>query len=145
MSGGRGAERLRIGLVAENPNFPGAWVDTVEKVKIADRLGYDSVWLAEAWGYDLVSHLTELIVATERIKVGSGIFNVFSRSPGLLAMTAATLDECSGGRFLLGLGSSGANVVEHWHGVSFDRPLRRIREYVEIINQVMRGEKLIHE
>jgi alkanesulfonate monooxygenase SsuD/methylene tetrahydromethanopterin reductase-like flavin-dependent oxidoreductase (luciferase family) len=82
---------------------------------------------------------------TERIKVGSGIFNVFSRSPGLLAMTAATLDERSGGRFLLGLGSSGANVVEHWHGVPFDRPLRRIREYAEIINQIMRGEKLVHE
>lgn len=137
--------RLRIGLVAENPNFPGAWAETVEKVKIADRLGYDSVWGAEAWGYDLVSHLTELAIVTERIKLGSGIFNVFSRSPGLLAMTAATLDERSGGRFLLGLGSSGANVVEHWHGVPFDRPLRRIREYVEIINQILRGEKLIYK
>jgi F420-dependent oxidoreductase-like protein len=136
--------RRPLGLVADNPNFPGAWAETVAKVKLADRLGYDSVWLGETWGYDLVSSLTELVLATERIKIGAGIFNVFSRSPGVIASTIATLDERSGGRMLLGLGASGANVIEHWHGAKFDRPLRRIREYVEIVGLILRREKLVY-
>ena len=131
-----------LGLVADNPNFPGDWRATVEKVRIADRLGYDSVWVPETWGYDAVSSLAELALATERIKLGSGIVNVFSRSPALLAATFATLDERSGGRMLLGLGASGANVIEHWHGVPFDRPLRRLREYVAIVRLILRREKL---
>ncbi len=136
--------RPPLGLVADNPNFPGDWAATVEKVKIADRLGYDSIWVPETWGYDPISALAELALVTERIKLGSGIVNVFSRSPGVLASTFATLDERSGGRMLLGLGASGANVIEHWHGVPFARPLRRIREYVEIINLILRGEKLLY-
>lgn len=137
-------EKLRIGVIANNPNFPGGWQQTVEKVRIADRLGYDSVWLGETWGYDIVTRMTELVIATERIKVGSGIFNVFSRSPGVIASTMATLDDRSGGRMICGLGSSGAYVVEHWHGVPFEKPLRRIREYTEIIDTIMRGEKLVY-
>lgn len=136
--------RPAIGVLANNPNFPGGWAETVEKVKLADQLGYDSVWLGETWGYDLVVRLTELALVTRRIKIGAGIFNVFSRSPGVIASTAATLDERSGGRFILGLGSSGANVIEHWHGVPFDRPLRRLREYVEIVNLILRREKLVY-
>lgn len=139
------AKRPRLGVLASNPNFPGAWAETVEKVRIADQLGYDSVWVGETWGYDLTVALTELALATERIKVGSGIFNVFSRSPAVIAATMATLDERTGGRMLLGLGSSGAYVVEHWHGATFDRPMRRIREYVEIINMIMRREKLVYD
>ena len=137
--------RRRLGLLAGNPNFPGDWRETVEKVRLADQLGYDSVWMGETWGYDLVVQLTELALATERIKLGSGIFNVYSRSPGVIASTIATLDERSGGRMLLGLGSSGAYVVEHWHGVPFDRPLRRIREYVEIVDAILRREKLVYQ
>ena len=136
--------RRRLGLVAGNPNFPDDWRETVEKVRLADQLGYDSVWMGETWGYDLVVRLTELALATERIKLGSGIFNVYSRSPGVIAATIATLDERSGGRMICGLGSSGAYVVEHWHGVPFDRPLRRIREYVEIVNAILRREKLAY-
>lgn len=136
--------RPRLGLVAANPNFPGAWRDTVETVKLADQLGYDSVWLGETWGYDLVSSLTELALVTERIKLGAGILNVYSRSPGVVASTIATLDERSGGRMLLGLGVSGANVIEHWHGVPFARPLRRLREYVEIVNLILRRERLVY-
>lgn len=135
---------LRIGLVANNPNFPGAWQETVETVVLADALGYGSVWLGETWGYDLVARLTELVLATKRITIGAGIFNVFSRTPGVLASTVATLDERSGGRLICGLGSSGAQVIEHWHGVPFGRPLRRIREYTEILNLVMRREPLIY-
>ena len=135
---------LRLGVLANNPNFPGAWEETVEKVRIADELGYDSVWLGETWGYDLVSRLTELVIATRRIAVGAGIFNVFSRSPGVIASTMATLDERSGGRMRCGLGASGGQVIEHWHGVRFEKPLRRIREYTEIINMIMRREKLVY-
>jgi len=139
-----GSGKLRLGILANNPNFPGAWQQTVEKVQIADELGYDSVWLGETWGYDLVSRLTELVIATRQIAVGAGIFNVFSRSPGVIASTMATLDERSGGRMCCGLGSSGGQVIEHWHGVPFEKPLRRIREYTEIINMIMRQEKLVY-
>jgi F420-dependent oxidoreductase-like protein len=136
---------LRVGLLADNPNFPAEWQNVVAKVRIADELGYDSVWLGETWGYDLLTSLADLVPVTQRIKLGAGIFNVFSRSPGVIASAAATLDERSGGRFLLGLGSSGPLVIEHWHGVKYEKPLRRIREYVEIINMIMRREPLNYD
>lgn len=135
---------LPIGLLADNPNFPAAWDQVVEKVKLADQLGYDSVWIGEAWGYDVFTSLADLVRVTKRIKLGTGIANVFSRSPGVIASTIATLDERSGGRMLLGLGSSGAQVIEHWHGVPFEKPLRRLREYTEIINMILRREKLLY-
>jgi F420-dependent oxidoreductase-like protein len=135
---------LRIGLIADNPNFPAGWDQVVEKVKMADQLGYDSVWLGEAWGYDVFTSLADLARVTGRIKLGTGIVNVFSRSPGVIASSIATLDERSGGRMLLGLGSSGGYVIEHWHGVRFEKPLRRLREYAEIINIILRREKLIY-
>ena len=144
---GAGATRAysnRIGLVADSPNFPGEWNDVVEKVKIADELGYDSVWLGESWGYELFTSMSDLVRATKRIKIGAGIANIYSRTPGLLAMSAATLDERSGGRIILGLGPSGANVIEHFHGVKFEKPVKRTREYVEIIRMLLRGEKLVY-
>lgn len=143
-SGGTRAYRNRIGLVAESPNFPGDWNAVVEKVKIADELGYDSVWLGESWGYELFTSMADLVRATKRIKIGAGIANIYSRTPGLLAMSAATLDERSGGRIILGLGPSGANVIEHFHGVKFEKPVKRTREYVEIIRMLLRGEKLVY-
>jgi F420-dependent oxidoreductase-like protein len=138
------AYRHRIGFIAEAPNFPGDWDQVVEKVKIADELGFDSIWLAESWGYELFTSMADLIRVTKRIKIGAGIANIFSRTPAVLATTAATLDERSGGRIILGLGTSGANVIEHWHGVKFEKPLKRTREYVEIIRMILHGEKLIH-
>ncbi|MHB8598826.1 MAG: LLM class flavin-dependent oxidoreductase [Ktedonobacteraceae bacterium] len=143
-AGGTRAYRNRIGLVAESPNFPGDWNAVVEKVKIADELGYDSVWLGESWGYELFTSMADLVRATKRIKIGAGIANIYSRTPGLLAMSAATLDERSGGRIILGLGPSGANVIEHFHGVKFEKPVKRTREYVEIIRMLLRGEKLVY-
>lgn len=134
----------RIGLMADSPNFPAAWDQVVAKVRIADELGYDSIWLGESWGYELFTSMADLVRATRRIKVGAGIANIYSRSPALIASTVATLDERSGGRILLGLGPSGANVIEHWHGVPFEKPVRRTREYVEIIRMILRGEKLIY-
>src|SRR5215468_11377557 len=138
------AYRARIGFFADWPNFPSPWDQIVEKVKIADELGFDSIWLAESWGYELFTSMADLIRETKRIKIGAGIANVYSRSPALIASTVATLDERSGGRILLGLGSSGANVIEHWHGVSFQKPVQRMREYIEIIRMILRGEKLIY-
>ncbi|HLZ59327.1 MAG TPA: LLM class flavin-dependent oxidoreductase [Ktedonosporobacter sp.] len=138
------AYRSRIGFVADSPNFPGEWDRVVEKVKIADELGFDSVWLGESWGYELFTSMADLVRETKRIKIGAGIANIYSRTPGLLASTAATLDERSGGRIILGLGPSGANVVEHWHGVPFSKPVTRTREYVEIIRMILRGEKLVY-
>src|SRR5258707_4592406 len=113
----------RIGLMADSPNFPAAWDQVVEKVKIADELGYDSVWLGESWGYELFTSMADLVRETKRIKVGAGIANIYSRSPALIASTVATLDERSGGRTVLCLGPSGANVIEHWHCVSPGKPV----------------------
>jgi F420-dependent oxidoreductase-like protein len=138
------AYRNRVGLVAEIPNFPGPWTDVMEKVKIADELGFDSVWLGESWGYELFTSMADLVRVTKRIKIGAGIANVYSRSPAVLASTAATLDERSGGRIILGLGPSGARVIEHWHGVPFQKPVRRTREYVEIIRMILRQERLVY-
>ncbi len=138
------AYRTRVGLVADSPNFPAAWEQVVEKVKIADELGFDSVWLGESWGYELFASLADLVRATRRIKIGVGIANIYSRTPALIASSAATLDERSGGRMMLGLGPSGANVIEHWHGVPFEKPVKRTREYIEIIRMILRGEKLVY-
>jgi F420-dependent oxidoreductase-like protein len=134
----------RIGLMADSPNFPAAWDQVVEKVKIADELGYDSIWLGESWGYELFTSMADLVRATKRIKIGAGIANIYSRTPALIASTVATLDERSGGRIILGLGPSGANVIEHWHGVPFEKPVQRTREYVEIIRMILRGEKVVY-
>jgi F420-dependent oxidoreductase-like protein len=134
----------RVGLMADAPNFPAAWDEVVEKVKIADELGYDSIWLGESWGYELFTSMADLVRATKRIKIGAGIANIYSRSPAVIASTVATLDERSGGRILLGLGPSGALVIEHWHGVPFQKPVQRTREYVDIIRTILRGEKLVY-
>ena len=138
------AYRNRVGLMAEIPNFPGPWSEVMEKVKLADELGYDSIWLGESWGYELFTSMADLVRITKRIKIGAGIANIYSRTPALIASTVATLDERSGGRIILGLGPSSANVVEHWHGLSFQKPVKRTREYVEIIRMILRGERLVY-
>jgi F420-dependent oxidoreductase-like protein len=108
----------------------------------AERLGYDSAWAAEAWGTDAVTVLSWLAATTSRIKVGSAILQIHARTPANTAMTAATLDLMSGGRLLLGLGTSGPQVVEGWHGEPWGRPLARTREYVEIVRAALRREVL---
>jgi len=108
----------------------------------AERLGYDSAWAAEAWGTDAVTVLSWLAATTTRIKVGSAIMQIPARSPAATAMTAATLDLLSGGRFLLGLGTSGPQVVEGWHGQAWGKPLAKTREYVEIVRAALRREAL---
>jgi alkanesulfonate monooxygenase SsuD/methylene tetrahydromethanopterin reductase-like flavin-dependent oxidoreductase (luciferase family) len=115
-----------------------------EQVQAADRGGVHSVWVAEAWGRDAFSLLTQLAERTARIQLATGIVNVFSRSPGALAQHFATLDELSGGRAIIGLGASGPQVIEHFHGVPFEKPLARVRETIEVINTLMSGEPLMH-
>lgn len=103
----------------------------------ADRLGYDSAWAAEAYGSDAVTVLSWVAAQTTRIDVGSAVLQIPARSPAMTAMTAATLDTLSGGRFRLGLGVSGPQVSEGWHGVRFDKPLARTREYVDIVRTAL--------
>ncbi len=119
--------------------------DLFPLVQEAERLGFDSVWVAEAWGTDAVSVLGWLAAQTERIKLGSAIMQIPGRTPANAAMTAATLDLLSGGRFLLGLGTSGPQVVEGWHGQPWGKPLGKTREYVEIVRAALRREVVAHE
>jgi F420-dependent oxidoreductase-like protein len=111
----------------------------------AERLGYDSAWAAEAWGTDAVTVLSWLAATTSTIKVGSAILQMPARTPASTAMTAATLDLMSGGRFLLGLGTSGPQVVEGWHGEPWGKPLAKTREYVELVRAALRRETLEHD
>src|SRR5436305_5471555 len=119
--------------------------DLFPLVQEAERLGFDSVWVAEAWGTDAVSALGWLAARTERIKLGSAIMQIPGRTPANTAMTAATLDLLSGGRFLLGLGNSGPQVVEGWHGQPWGKPLGKTREYVEIVRAALAREVVEHD
>jgi len=111
----------------------------------AEDLGYSSVWAAEAWGSDAVTVLSWIAARTTTIKVGAGIMQMPARTPAMTAMTAVTLNELSGGRFLLGLGLSGPQVVEGWHGVAYGKPLAKTREYVSIVRKaIAREEPLVH-
>lgn len=114
----------------------------LKAAKLADVLGYDSFWVSEAWAYDASTLLAEMAVHTKKIKLGSGIFNAFSRSPALIAMQAATLQEISGGRFILGLGSSSKNVVEGLHGMKFKAPLTQIRDVIRVVRTLHEGGDL---
>jgi len=116
--------------------------DQLRMVKEAESAGFDSVWAAEAYGSDAATVLAWLAAQTERIRIGSAIFQMPARSPAMTAMTAATLDELSGGRMLLGIGPSGPQVAEGWHGQPFARQLRRTREYVEILRKALARERL---
>jgi F420-dependent oxidoreductase-like protein len=116
--------------------------DQLEIVREAERLGYDSVWAAEAYGSDAATVLAWIAGQTERIKIGASIFQIPGRSAAMTAMTAATLDQLSGGRMLLGLGTSGPQVSEGWHGVRFGKQLQRTREYVEVVRMALRRERV---
>ena len=119
--------------------------ELVPLVRMAEGLGYDSVWAAEAWGTDAVSVLAWLAASTTRIKVGSAIMQIPGRTPANTAMTAATLDLMSGGRFILGLGTSGPQVVEGWHGQAWGKPLGKTREYIEIVRAALRRDVVEHQ
>jgi len=135
---------MRLGLAL---GYTGARVQVdVQAVQVAERLGYHSVWTAEAYGSDAVVPLAWLGAVTYRIRLGTAILQMAARSPAMTAMTAMTLDALSGGRALLGLGVSGPQVVEGWHGQPFGKPLGRTREYVAIVRAILaRQRPLEHE
>lgn len=135
---------MRLGL---NLGYWGSGndADNLVLAQEADRLGYSVVWAAEAYGSDAATVLAWVAAQTSRIDVGSAIFQIPGRSPANTAMTAATLDTLSGGRFRLGLGVSGPQVSEGWHGVRFDRPLARTREYVAIVRKALARERLSYD
>jgi F420-dependent oxidoreductase-like protein len=130
--------KISIGIGWQGDNTD----SVLREAKAADDAGVDSLFVAETWGHDAFTILTLLARETKRIKLGTSIVNIYSRSAGALAQHFATLDQLSGGRMQIGLGTSGPNVIEHFHGVKFDKPFTRMREYVEIINTLMRNEKL---
>jgi alkanesulfonate monooxygenase SsuD/methylene tetrahydromethanopterin reductase-like flavin-dependent oxidoreductase (luciferase family) len=130
----------RIGLLAFWKNYDRKLY--LRAARLADELGYDSFWVPEGWGYEIFTVLTEMAVATKRIKLGTAIVNTFSRSPGLIAMSAATVDEISEGRFILGIGPSGKNVIEGFHGRPFDKPLTQTRDVIRAVRTLLAGGKL---
>jgi F420-dependent oxidoreductase-like protein len=135
---------MRLGI---NLGYWGAGMDAdnLAVAREADRLGYAVCWAAEAYGSDAATVLSWVAAQTERIDVGSAIFQIPARTPTMTAMTAATLDSLSGGRFRLGLGVSGPQVSEGWYGVAFDKPLARTREYVDIVRRAMSRERLTYQ
>jgi F420-dependent oxidoreductase-like protein len=119
--------------------------DQLEIVQEAERLGYDSVWTAEAYGSDAATILGWIAGQTERIRLGSAIFQMPGRSPAMTAMTAATLDQLSNGRMILGIGSSGPQVAEGWHGQRFGRQIQRTREYVSVVRMALARERVVFQ
>jgi F420-dependent oxidoreductase-like protein len=130
--------RIAISLRVANEDWATASTYVVE----AERLGVDDVWAPESWGHDAVTPLAFMAARTSRIRLGTGIMQAGTRTPALVAMTAMSLASMSGNRFVLGLGVSGPQVIEGWHGVPFERPVQRLREIVEIVRMACRGERL---
>ncbi|WP_070379433.1 LLM class F420-dependent oxidoreductase [Rhodococcus sp. WMMA185] len=133
---------MRIGM---SLNYSGGFAETVEEVADLEKAGLDIVFVPEAYSFDAVSQLGFLAAKTSRLELASGIFQIYTRTPSLTAMTAAGLDFVSDGRFVMGLGASGPQVIEGFHGVKYDAPLARTREVVDICRQVWRREKVEHQ
>lgn len=133
---------MKLGLIAgysgRKMNIP------MEFIKRAETLGYDSVWTSEAYGSDAVSPAAWILANTDTIKVGTAIMQMPARTPAMTAMTAMSLADLSGGRFIVGLGASGPQVIEGWHGVAYGRPVTRLKEYVAIMKQVFAREGALH-
>ncbi|MDE0758542.1 MAG: LLM class F420-dependent oxidoreductase [Pseudomonadales bacterium] len=125
---------MKLGMIA---GYGGKMMNIdIDRIKFAEDLGYDSIWTAEAYGSDAVTPAAWILAQTEKIKVGTAIMQMPARSPACTAMTAMTLNQLSNGRFLVGLGASGPQVVEGWHGVAYGKPVTRIKEYVSIMKQI---------
>lgn len=128
----------------------GIWAGPTDRAGLdyvveAEALGVDSVWVPEAWGYDALTPLAAAAAVTDRIRLCSSIVQLGNRTPALLAMTAMTLQKLSGGRFVLGVGTSGPQVMEGWHGVAFDKPITRTRETIDIVRLATSGERLVYD
>jgi len=131
---------LRVGINAVPVDTAG-----LDLVREAERLGADSVWVPEFWAFDALTPLGFLAATTSSIRLATGIAQLGARTPAMLAMSAMTLQALSGGRFVLGIGTSGPQVMEGWHGVHFDRPVRRTRETIEIVRRITAGERLEYQ
>ena len=112
----------------------------IDLIKQAESMGFDSVWTAEAYGNDAVTAASWILAQTTKIKVGTAIMQMPARSPAMTAMTVMSLDQLSGGRFIVGLGASGPQVVEGWHGVPYGKPVTRTKEYIQIMRKIMSRE-----
>lgn len=136
---------MKLGLILGIGGGGGLDVD-MDLIQEAEELGFDSVWTSEAWGSDAISPAAWILARTNKIKVGTGIIQMSARTPAMAAMTAMTLQHLSGNRFILGIGPSGPQVIEGWHGMPYGRPLTRTREYIEIIRKILARETpLTHE
>ena len=122
-------------------NYAGGFKEAVQQVVELEKAGLDQVWVAEAYSYDAISQVGYLAAKTERVEIGTGIVNVYSRTAALIAMTAAGCDYVSDGRFILGLGASGPQVIEGFHGVKYDKPMQRIKEYIEACRMIWKREE----
>ncbi len=132
---------MRLGLiVGYSGRGMGLPLDLIQE---AERLGFDSVWTSEAYGSDAITPLAWIGARTSRIRLGTAILQLHARTPAMTAMTAMTLDALSGGRFILGLGPSGPQVIEGWHGVRYGKPLTRTREYIQIVRKILRREEAV--
>lgn len=137
---------MRIAIGVGSAYYDGSnWEEIVDLVVAADKLGVDVAWSAEAWGMETIAPLAYLAALTERIQLGTGIMQISARTPSMTAMTALAMARITNDRFLLGLGVSGPQVVEGLHGVRFAKPLSRLKEYVEIVQLGLRGERLSFE
>ena len=126
-------------------NYAGGFHEAVGRIVEMEKAGLDVVWIPEAYSYDAISQVGYLAAKTERVEIGTGILNVYSRTATLMAMTAAGCDDVSGGRFILGLGASGPQVVEGFHGVPYTKPMQRIREYIDICRMTWKRERVDYQ
>jgi F420-dependent oxidoreductase-like protein len=133
---------MRIGM---SLNYAGGFKETVDELADYEKAGLDIVFVPEAYSFDAVSQMGFIAARTERLQIAAGILQLYSRTPTLTAMTAAGMDYVSGGRFVLGLGASGPQVIEGWHGVPYSAPIGRTREIIEICRMVWRRERLVYD
>ena len=126
-------------------NYVGDFKATVDQIVELEKAGLDVVWVAEAYSFDAISQVGYIAAKTERIEIGTGIVNVYSRTASLMAMTAAGCDYVSDGRFILGLGASGPQVIEGFHGVPYEKPMQRIKEYIDICRMTWRREPVVYD
>src|SRR4249919_1147089 len=122
-------------------NYAGGFKEAAQRVVELEKAGLDQVWVAEAYSYDAISQIGYLAAITDRVEIGTGIINVYSRTAALTAMTAAGCDYVSDGRFALGLGASGPQVIEGFHGVRYEKPMQRIKEYIEACRLIWAREE----
>ncbi|MCP3910820.1 MAG: LLM class F420-dependent oxidoreductase [Actinomycetia bacterium] len=133
---------MRIGMMI---NYSSSFHDSVDQVVELEKVGLDVVWIPEAYSFDAVSQVGYLAAKTERVQIGTGILNVYSRTASAMAQTAAGCDYVSGGRFILGLGASGPQVIEGFHGVPYEKPKTRIKEYIDVVRLALEREKIVFD